>query len=163
MSGYSNAIKDYIEQFKAEVRPGEGLIDPHEVAEWAYKRGCHKPNPKTVIDMIAADIAQVFREEYRTDARGRRYRAKHAAPQKRGGKTTSLWADLDDPNAPHEHFVKSFARRRQQIVGDCFQLKTDADVYNDQRMPESPIQIVLNFTNDVEEMEFFYVDEVEAT
>ena len=162
MSGYSDAIKDYIEQFKAKVRPVEGLIDPHEVAEWAYRQGCHKPNPKTVIDMIAADIAQVFREEYRTDARGRRYRAKHAAPAQRGGKTASLWADLDDPSVPHEHFVKSFARRRQQIVGDCFQLKTDADVYNDQRRPEAPIQVVLNFKNDVEEMEYTYVDETEA-
>jgi hypothetical protein len=26
--------------------------------------------------------------------------------------------------------VRSFSQRRQQIVGDCFQLKTDIDVYN---------------------------------
>ena len=162
MSPYSNSVRDYVERFQREVRPGEGLIDPHEVAEWAYKNGCHKPNVKTVIDAIAADIAQVFREEYRTDARGRRYRAKHAATQKKGNKTASLWADLDDPAAPHEHFVKSFAQRRQQIVGDCFQLKTDADVYNDQRKPTLPIQIVLNFSNDVEELQLFYVEEVEA-
>jgi hypothetical protein len=68
-----------------------------------------------------------------------------------GSKTLSLWGDIDDPNAPHEHFVKSFGQRRQQIVGDCFQLKTDADVYNDVRKPELPIQIVLDFTLDVEE------------
>ncbi|HSV47517.1 MAG TPA: hypothetical protein VLJ58_17135 [Ramlibacter sp.] len=157
MSAYSNAIKEYIERFRHEVGIGDGLIDAHEVAEWAYKNGCHKPNVKTVIDAMAADIAQVFREEYRTDFRGRRYRAKHAATQKMGNKTLSLWGDMDDPNAPHEHFVKSFAQRRQQVVGDCFQLKTDVDVYNDLRDPIEPIQVVLDFTLDVEELQLAYV------
>jgi hypothetical protein len=60
---------------------------------------------------------------------------------------------LDDPNAPHEHFVASFAQRRQQIVGDCFQLKTDADVYNEHRRPAEPVQIVLDFSRDVEELQ----------
>ena len=129
------------------------MIDAHELAAWAYHNGLHKPNIKTVIDAIAADIAQVFREEYRTDRHGRRYRAKHAAMQKKGSRTLSLWADLDDSNAPHEHFQKSFAQRRQQIVGDCYQLKTDIDVYNDQRAPSEPIQVVLDFTLDIEELQ----------
>lgn len=152
MSAYSNAIKDYIERFRAEVR-NDGLIDLKELAAWAYANGLHKPNIRTIIDAIAADISQVFREEYRTAPDGRRYRAKHAATKKIGNKTESLWADLDDPNAPHSHFVRSFGQRRQQIVGDCFQLKTDADVYNETRKPSDPIQIVLDFTIDVEELE----------
>jgi hypothetical protein len=157
MSSYSDQIKDYIERFRRENGRGDGLVDPHEVAEWAYRNGCHKPNVKTVIDSIASDISQVFREEYRTDPIGRRYRAKHAATQKVGNKTLSLWGDIDDPNAPHDHFVRSFAQRRQQIVGDCFQLKTDVDVYNDQRQPREPIQIVLDFSLDVEELQLAYV------
>jgi hypothetical protein len=152
MSGYSNAVKDYVERYKREVN-SDGLVDPHDVAEWAYKNGLHKPSVKTVIDAIASDIAQVFREEYRVDRYGRRYRAKHATTHKRGNKTLALWADLDDPNAPHTHFVKSFAQRRQQIVGDCVQLKTDVDVYNEKRTPVEPIQVPLDFTLDVIEMQ----------
>jgi hypothetical protein len=152
MSAYSEAVKNYIERYRREVN-NDGLVDTHEVAGWAYKNGLHKPSAKTIIDIIAADIAQVFREEYRTDPQGRRYRAKHAASRKIGNKTLSLWGDIDDPNAPHEHFVKSFGQRRQQIVGDCCQLKTDADVYNDSRRPVQPIQIVLDFTLDVEELQ----------
>jgi hypothetical protein len=152
MSGYSNAVKDYVERYKREVN-SDGLVDPHDVAEWAYKNGLHKPSVKTVIDAIASDIAQVFREEYRVDRYGRRYRAKHATTHKRGNKTLALWADLDDPNAPHTHFVKSFAQRRQQIVGDCVQLKTDVDVYNEKRTPVEPIQMPLDFTLDVIEMQ----------
>lgn len=60
---------------------------------------------------------------------------------------------MDDPNAPHDHFVKSFGQRRQQIVGDCHQLKTDVDVYNDKRQPEEPVQVILDFTLDVEELD----------
>ncbi len=150
MSAYSNQIRNYIERYKKEVS-NDGLIDPHELAGWAYKNGLHKPNVKTIIDVIAADIAQAFREEYRTDGH-HRYRAKHAATTKIGTKTLSLWGDIDDPNAPHEHFVKSFGQRRQQIVGDCFQLKTDADVYNNHRKPAEPIQVVLDFTLDVDEL-----------
>lgn len=152
MSAYSNQVKDYIERYKAE-NCVEGPLDLHEIAAWAWRNGLHKPNAKTVIDAIAADIAQVFREEYRTDKHGRRYRAKHAATHKQGTKTLSLWADLDDPNAPHSHFVRSFSQRRQQIVGDCVQLKTDVDVYNDKRVPVDPIQVPLDFTLDVAELQ----------
>jgi hypothetical protein len=152
MSAYSNQVKNYIQRYKAETGQ-DGLLDPHEVAAWAFHNGLHKPNAKTIIDVIAADISQVWREEYRTDKHGRRYRAKHAATHKHGNRTQSLWADLDDPSAPHEHFVRSFAQRRQQIVGDCLQLKTDVDVYNDKRIPAVPLQIPLDFTLDVAELQ----------
>lgn len=153
MSAYSNAVKDYVERYKKEVR-NDGLVDPHDVAAWAYKNGLHKPNIKTVIDAIAADIAQVFREEYRTDATGRRYRAKHAVKSKgKDNRTLALWADIDDENAPHSHFVRSFGQRRQQIVGDCFQLKTDVDVYNAKDPLREQVPLVLDFTNDVEELQ----------
>lgn len=152
MSAYSSQVKDYVERYQAETG-AEGPLDLHELAAWALRNGFHKPNAKTLIDAIAADIAQVFREEYRTDSQGRRYRAKHAATHKRGNRTLSLWADLDDPNSPHSHFVRSFAQRRQQIVGDCVQLKTDVDVYNDKRNPTEPIQIPLDFTLDVAELQ----------
>lgn len=161
MSAYANQVKAYLERYQAEVG-GDGLIDPHEVASWAYRNGLHKPNLKTVIDAIAADISQAFREEYRTGERGQRYRAKHAVRSKQGGKTLSLWADIDDERAPREHFVRSFAQRRQQIVGDCFQLKTDVDVYNAKDPSQVPIQVPLDFTYDVEELQLPFEGEKAA-
>jgi hypothetical protein len=152
MSAYANQVKAYLERYQTEVG-GDGLLDPHLVAEWAYKNGLHKPSVRTIVDAIAADISQVFREEYRTDENGQRYRAKHAVRSKTNGKSMSLWADMDDDRAPRDHFVRSFAQRRQQIVGDCFQLKTDADVYNAKDMAQKPIQIPLDFTYDVEELQ----------
>jgi hypothetical protein len=49
---------------------------------------------------------------------------------------------------------KAFAQRREQIVRDCVQLKTDVDVYNDMnRGKQSEIQLILDFTDDVAERE----------
>lgn len=155
MTAYANQVKAYLERYQNEVG-GDGLLDPHAVAEWAFRNGLHKPSLKTVIEAIAADIAQVFREEYRTDSLGQRYRAKHAVRSKKGNKTMSLWADMDDERAPREHFVRSFAQRRNQIVGDCFQLKTDVDVYNGKHPAQQSIQIPLDFTYDVEELQLPY-------
>lgn len=161
MTAYSNQIKLYLERYKKEVGD-DGLIDAHAIAAWAYKNGLHKPNTKTIIDAIASDISQAFREEYRTNKNGQRYRAKHAVRSKKGNKTLSLWADIDDEQAPREHFVRSFAQRRQQIVGDCYQLKTDVDVYNMKDRAQEPIQIVLDFTYDVEELQLPFQDSAAA-
>ena len=134
-----------------ETKSGGSVLNENYPCKWVSSG--RTSTVKTIIDAIAADIAQVFREEYRTDKHGRRYRAKHAATHKKGNKTLSLWADLDDPNVPHGHFVRSFGQRRQQIVGDCLQLKTDVDVYNDKRDLAEPIQVPLDFTLDVAELQ----------
>lgn len=87
-------------------------------------------------------------EEYRTDAAGRRYRAKLAVRNRQG----SLWGDIDI--APRSHVEKAIGQRRKQIVGDCWQLRMDADHYSDAHPNEQPIQLILDFTEDVEEMMF---------
>ena len=46
---------------------------------------------------------------------------------------------------------KAFAQRRRQVIGDCVQLKTDVDVYNDMNSEVEPINLVLDFTEDVRE------------
>jgi len=49
----------------------------------------------------------------------------------------------------------AFAHRRQQIVGDCRQLKMDIDSYNEnyRANDERPIQGVFDFTDDLVELE----------
>jgi hypothetical protein len=46
---------------------------------------------------------------------------------------------------------KAFIQRREQVVGDLVQLATDVEVYNDMNKDVEPIQLVLDFTHDVEE------------
>lgn len=48
---------------------------------------------------------------------------------------------------------KSFGQRRKAIVDDCFQIKQDVDHFNEVNPSEIPIPMVLDFTDDVAEME----------
>jgi len=45
------------------------------------------------------------------------------------------------------------ANRRNQILGECRQLKTDVDSYNDRRCADNPIQVAFDFTVDLEELD----------
>jgi hypothetical protein len=119
-----------------------------DVAAWAYRNGLWKPRPADAIDVLAEDLARAWREDYGTH-KGQRYRTKHPVRTTKNGKQLFLWADMD--TAPRAHMEMAFAQRREQIVGDCVQLKVDVVVYNDRNPDEAPIQPVFDFNNDIEE------------
>ncbi len=53
---------------------------------------------------------------------------------------------------------RAFAWRREQIVGDNLQLKTDVDVYNDMIRGKHPeIQLIMDYTEDVAERQIMKV------
>lgn len=52
-----------------------------------------------------------------------------------------------------EHMGIAFQQRRQQILGDCRQLKTDVDSYNENYNSAEPLQMVFDFTDDLAEAE----------
>jgi hypothetical protein len=92
-----------------------------------------------------------MREDYFTDPQGRLVRAKHAAKITKGGRQLTLWGDMRTED--HRFMATAFQNRRQQIIGDCRQLKLDVDSYNENRKPEKPYQLILDFTDDVAEAE----------
>ena len=49
---------------------------------------------------------------------------------------------------------RAFAQRREQIVNDCRQLRTDVDSYNENLNTELPIQMVFDFTDDLNELSY---------
>jgi hypothetical protein len=110
-----------------------------------------KPRAADIVKVLAEDLSRAFREEYRTAARGRRYRAKHPIRTTKNGAQLFLWDDM--ATASRDHLERAFAWRRQQIVGDCHQLKIDVDVYHEQNPTAEPIQLILDFNNDVRELE----------
>lgn len=136
-----------------EKENGGMPASPREVVRWAMAKNLLVAPPVDVVGSLAEEMARALREEYRTDAQGRRYRLNHSVKITRDGVQGSLWAELE--TAPHEHMVKAFAERRRQIVGDCVQLKVDVDVYNENhRAPARPlVQLVLNFEDDVAELQ----------
>lgn len=120
----------------------------HQIAAFAIKNHLWEAQGATLIDLCAEQLARAMREDYIRDPQGRIVRAKHAA--RIAGEQTVLWADIR--TASRGHMVIALQQRRQQIVGDCRQLKSDADSYNENNNPGKPIQMVFDFTNDLAEL-----------
>lgn len=122
-----------------------------EIAAWFLKEKLWELSRESALSRCAEEISRAMRDEYITDPQGRRVRAKHAARLSKGPRQEVLWEDIR--SAPREHMEIAFNQRREQIVGDCRQLKTDVDSYNDNANESNPIQLFLDFTLDVEEIE----------
>lgn len=144
MATYHQQMQSLFAQYEAEVSADPA--DLKAVGKWAMDKGLWHPRPADMQTRFANDMAEALREEYRTDRAGRRYRAKLAVRNRQG----SLWGDID--TSPRGHVEKAIGQRRKQIVGDCWQLRMDRDHYNENHEDEPPLPLVLDFTDDVEEM-----------
>ena len=121
------------------------------IAEWALDSGRWKLPPEAAVQRCAEDISRAMREEYTVDRKGRRVRVKHPVTLSQDGEQLHLWDDIR--TAPRAHMQMSFQQRRQQIVGDCRQLKVDVDSYNDSHSDDEPIQMIFDFRRDLAELE----------
>ena len=119
----------------------------HEIASWAMDSGLWAPQKDSIIAICAEQLSRAMREEYIVDPQGRKVRAKHAARIEQA----VLWDDIR--TASRGHMQIAFQQRRQQIVGDCHQLKLDVDSYNDNKNDGKPIQMVFDFRIDLMEIE----------
>lgn len=128
---------------------GEWPATTREIAFWAMNNKLWEPQRGKIIDICAEQLAHAMREEYITDLQGRKVRAKHAA--RISGTQQVLWDDIR--TASRKHMQTAFQQRRQQIVGDCRQLKLDVDSYNENKNDGKPIQLMLDFTLDIAEAE----------
>src|ERR1700723_3592056 len=121
-----------------------------EAVNWAISEGLLELPEVDPYDILAGQMSQALRDEYKTDSQGRRFRINHAVRVTKSGVQYTFWGVMGF--ASHEHMEKAFAQRREQIIGDNLQLKTDVDVYNDLNRGKRPaIQIVMDYTEDVAE------------
>jgi hypothetical protein len=151
MSGpsYAEQLQHIVQQYMERGMPWPATS--REVAAWAIEHGLWQAPLNTIVSKCAGDLSRAMREEYITDPQGRTVRAKHAARMKRDNTQLSLWADIR--TADPAFMAVSFQQRRQQIVGDCRQLKLDVDSYNENARPARPIQMVFDFRDDLLELE----------
>jgi hypothetical protein len=147
---YSDQLREIANRFYRE----SGYAEPptkQDIAAWAIRKGLWHPHPSDLIEQCAEELARAMREEHIRDAQGRSVRAKHVARMPGANGTRYLW---DDIRSAKPAFMEiAFQQRRQQIVGDCRQLKTDVDSYNENAKPEKEIQVVFDFRRDLEELE----------
>lgn len=149
MSNYSKQLQLIIKAYQNDGQPWPAAAA--DIAQWAIQEGKYDL-PRLLVEKICArELAQAMREEYITDSKGRRVRAKHPAKITGGGEQKMLWDDIRTASRPF--MEKAFQGRRNHILGECRQAKTDVDSYNDAHPEDKPIQLVLDFTRDVAELE----------
>jgi hypothetical protein len=150
MATYTRQMQDIVVKYIAAGATWPASA--HQIARWALSKKLWAPQPSTIVDQCADHLAQAMREEYITDPQGRAVRAKHAARvQESDGRQTTLWADIR--TAPRKHMDTAFRQRRGQILGECRQLKSDVDSYNQNASPGHPIPMIFDFTDDLAELE----------
>jgi hypothetical protein len=135
-----------------ETRREHKPSSARQAVEWAVAEGLLQLPEVDPYDILADYMSHAVGEEHRTDEHGRRYRVNHAVRVTRHGVQLTFWGVMG--HAPHDHMEKAFAQRREQIIGDNLQLKTDVDVYNDKYRGKNPaIQLILDYTDDIAERE----------
>jgi hypothetical protein len=148
MATYTEQLQHIFERYRDEVSPDP--VDLRTVASWAIDQSLWKPRIVELSAVLANDLAGALREKKRTDKDGREHRAFIPVRTKAGnGQDLFEWADID--TAPRAHVEKHVQQDRRSIVSDCYALQMKVDHYNAVHPEEDPIQLVLNFTDDVEE------------
>ena len=146
MANKTQKMQKFIRYYKDTT--GKTKIDMKEVAKMAVKMGWKLPKPKKPIDQLTKQFSKAARDEIRHDKKtGKPYRANHALPIKQGFTQLHLWIDIDE--APRKHIFKSLIMRREQMVGDGLQLTLDAEHWNNVNPSKEPIDIPMDFTDDI--------------
>ncbi len=139
---------EIVQQYRDAGQPWPATAK--QMAAWAIREGRWRPQPAALIGQCAEELARALREDYYVDPQGRTVRTKHAARLEQHGEQLVLWADIR--TADPTHMEIAFQQRRQQIVGDCRQLKADVDSYNENANVGMPIQMVFDFSQDLAEL-----------
>lgn len=146
---YTEKLRDLWKSYRDEVSTDP--VDLKTVAAWAIEQELWVPRPIDLSTSLANDLAQALREEKRTDKAGREYRA-NIPVRSRAKDGTSLfeWADIDD--APRRHVEKNVQQERRSIASDVYALIMKVEHYNETHPDEEPIQLIMNFEDDILEM-----------
>jgi hypothetical protein len=153
MANFTEQLQRIVEDYRAAGQPWPASTQ--EMAEWAVAHDRYKLARGMAVSQCASKIGRAMGLEHVRDRRGRSIRKYYAARVQRDGQLSMVWDDL---NAERPFMEIAAANRRNHILGECRQLKTDIDSYNERKCPDPPIQIEFNFNVDLEELE--QLDEV---
>lgn len=149
-------LQNVVSGYRASGQPWPATA--RQIGAWAIRESYWKAPIKNQIDQCAEEIAAAMRLEVYTDPQGREVRKKH--PYREvfelpDGKHVQqfLWIDMEDPNLKPEEAERAFQYGRKLIVGDCRQLKTSVDSYNDNNRHGQYIEVSFSFVEDMEESE----------
>lgn len=124
---------------------GKTEIDMKEVALAAIKMGWKLPKVPTQEEILSKQFSEAAREETRIDGKtGKPYRVNHAVNL---GQQT-FWIEIETAKRKHMH--KAATQKREQSVGELYQVVLDLDHWNRVHPKEEPITVQTDLTLDIE-------------
>lgn len=147
MANFHDQLLDIVEDYRAAGCPWPATKE--QIAEWAVEHARYQLTRGMATRQCAEKIGRAMGLEHVRDKKGRSVRKYYAARVRENGQLVMKWDDL---NADRPFMEVAAANRRNQILGQCWQLKNDMDSYNERRCPEQPIQLDFNFNIDLEEL-----------
>jgi hypothetical protein len=148
MATFNDQLLRIVEDYRAAGQPWPATKE--EMAEWAVAHERYQLTRGMAVSQCAEKIARAMRLEHIKDKRGRSVRLYYAARIRENGQLKMRW---DDWNAERPFMEIAAANRRNQVLGQCWQLKQDVDSYNERQCPAQPIQMDFDFNVDLEELE----------
>ena len=148
-SSRSELMQRYVSEFEAET--GKATYSTRELAVWAIRTSRWEAPSDVVVRKCQQDFAQALRTEFIQGDNGQPVRRRLAARSRGESGEQSLWGDIQ--TAPDRHIQVSLAQYREQIAGECRNLKSVADYIKTRRPSFRDYQLILDFTDDVEEGE----------
>ena len=147
MATLNDQLLKIVEDYRAAGQPWPATRE--QMAEWAVAHERYQLTKGMAVSQCAERIGRAMRLEHFKDRKGRSVRKYYAARIREDGQLVMKW---DDQNAERPFMEVAAANRRNQVLGQCWQLKNDIESYNERRCPDQPIQIDFNFNTDLEEL-----------
>jgi hypothetical protein len=147
MANLHEQLLRIVEDYRTAGRPWPATRE--QMAEWAVANGRYELTRGMAVAQCAERISRAMGLEHVKDKKGRSVRKYYAARVREKGQMVMKWDDL---NAERPFMEIAAANRRNQVLGQCWQLKNDIDSYNERRCPDQPIQMDFNFNVDLEEL-----------
>lgn len=148
MAKFQDQLIKIVEDYRASGEPWPASRE--QIAEWAVEHERYQLTRGMAVSQCAEKISRAMGLEHVRDRKGRSVRKYYAARVRENGQLVMKWDDL---NAERPFMEVAAANRRNQVLGQCWQLKQDMDSYSERKCPDKPIQIDFNFNVDLEELE----------
>jgi len=147
MAKLTEQLLKIVDDYRAAGQPWPATRE--QMAEWAVANDRYQLTRGMAVSQCAERISRAMGLEHVKDTKGRSVRKYYAARIRENGQLVMKWDDL---NADRPFMEVAAANRRNQVLGQCWQIKNDIDSYNERRCPDQPIQIDFNFNVDLEEL-----------
>ena len=152
---FEKQLLKFIDEYR-EINDGEKTA--REIAAWLLHEKKCQPTPQEAIDILTRHVSRAMRGQFSIDPDGRKVRQKHAVRrniENSGGGVMlqTFWQDME--LATPQFMYESFQQRRGTLADGAWQLDQDVTSYNKFHNKGAPLQIMLDFRDDVEERKMF--------